>query len=305
MKQKYIPHLAEFFFQPDFSWTLDQANSLYTQSPQSDRIHYSDCIAGMHAMDAESVDLIIADSPFGINFTGKEAMYNRNTENVIKAYHEIDTQDYFDFSQEWIAELPRIMKKDASAYLFSGYTNLEAILAGIRKAGLTTINHCIWQYQFGLFTSRKFVSAHYHLLLVAKSPHYYFNRIKHYQSDIWSDLPRTYKRGELKNGTKLPEKLVQRCLDYSSQPGDLILDPFLGNGTTAIVAKKTFRHYVGFEINRKMRPIITKGLKNAVLGEGYIPYADLVDSPEVLKERVGYRRAYQKYLKLKMVNCST
>lgn len=292
--------MAEFSFQPDESLSREAADQLYQTSPNKykEQITYGDCIAGMAQMDAESVDLVIADPPFGIGFSGKETVYNRNKKMVIGDYCEID-EGYDAFSKAWIGHLPRVMKPAASAYIFSGYTNLEFVLAGIRQAGLTLVNHCIWAYPFGVFTTQKFVSSHYHLLLVAKSPRYYFNRIRHYQADVWGDLPRDYKTREKKNGTKLPVGLVKRCIDYNSRPGDLVLDPFLGNGTTAVAAKANFRHYCGFEINDRMKKIIGYNLRNCETGSGYVPYADLLPTPEELGLRKGYQRAYKEYLKRK------
>jgi site-specific DNA-methyltransferase (adenine-specific) len=152
------------------------------------------------------------------------------------------------------------MKEKASAYIFSGYTQLRHVLNAIEEAKLTLINHIVWHFQFGVYTTRKFVTSHYHVLFVVKNPRsYYFNKIEHYPEDVWN-IKRPYFKGKIKNGTKLPEDVVHRCLDFSSKPGDLIFDPFMGNGTTAIVAKKMDRHYLGFESNLLMKAIIIQNL---------------------------------------------
>jgi DNA modification methylase len=143
-KKKYIAHLAEFSFQPDESLSRETAEQLYQtrQNQYNEQITYGDCIAGMGKMDAESVDLVVADPPFGIDFSGKESIYNRNKDLVVGNYQEIG-DEYEEFSEAWIGQLPRIMKKTASAYIISGYTNLEFVLPGIRKAGLKVINHLV------------------------------------------------------------------------------------------------------------------------------------------------------------------
>ena len=85
------------------------------------------------------------------------------------------------------------MKPTSSAWIISGYTNLEYVLESLRKNKLILINHIMWKYQFGTFTSRKFVSSHYHLLFVVKDPkNYFFHRITHYNLDVWDNIPRTY-----------------------------------------------------------------------------------------------------------------
>jgi len=257
-----------------------------------DRIHYSDNIEGMKKLQDESIDCVIADPPFGLSFTGKESIYNRDRRFVRNGYREIKN-DYEKFSETWIRELPRVMKKTATAWIFSGWTNLFDILNALKKTDLLLINHIIWRYQFGVFTDRKFVTSHYHLLFLAKSRDYYFNKVMHYPLDVW-EINRTYRKGEVKNATKLPNEVVQRCVDFSTRPGDLVMDPFMGNGTTALVAKGSFRHYVGFELNRAMKPVIDAALSSIELGEFYIPYSERED--ELVKS------ARKKYGSMKSVS---
>ncbi|MFW9919517.1 MAG: DNA-methyltransferase [Candidatus Thorarchaeota archaeon] len=278
-KTRYIPHRAAAEFEPTEDWTKEEARQIYRSREFSfpvDRIHYQDCIKGMKQLPTESVDVIIADPPFGISFTGKEAIYNRDDSLVAEGYHEIE-EDYDTFTIRWMKELPRILKRTGTAWIFSGWTNLRQVLDAIDKVNLSLINHIIWKYQFGVFTKRKFVTSHYHLLFLAKHPKdYYFNKIEHYPLDVW-DINRTYKKGEKKNGTKLPTELVMRCVDFSTRPGDLVLDPFMGNATTAVACKGAFRHYIGFEINTTMKDIIDYNVGLLEIGELFIPYVDRKD----------------------------
>jgi site-specific DNA-methyltransferase (adenine-specific) len=243
-----------------FDWTIEEAELLYKRNSFNDKIIFEDCIEGMKEIPKASIDLIIADPPFGIKFDGKGSQYNRKKNLVIENYQEI-LSNYNEFSSQWIDQLPRIMKDSGSAYIFSGWNNLKDILIAIDNSKLTVLNHNIWKYQFGVYTMKKFVSSHYHVLLVIKNPKkYFFNKIEHYPEDVWT-IPRKYMKGQEKNGTKLPEKLVEKLINFSSKPGDLILDPFMGNGTTAICAKSMFRHYLGFETNEKMKSIIRNNLE--------------------------------------------
>ena len=77
-KNKYIPHLAEFFFHPEPDWSNIQAHDMYysKENKLHEKLYYRDCISGMKNMPLASVDLIIADPPFGIDFSGKESIYN-------------------------------------------------------------------------------------------------------------------------------------------------------------------------------------------------------------------------------------
>ncbi len=301
-KRKYIPGLAAMKFRPRPDWLIPKAQEMCDNRIREvpgfgiDKVHYEDCIAGMQRMPKKCVDLIIADPPFGIDFSGKDAMYNRKSNLVIDGYHEVGNE-YRSFSVDWISELPRIMKDDASAYVFSGWNNLEHVLAAARLAGLTLLNQIIWQYQFGVFTRTKYVTSHYNVLLLVKDlEKYYYHKIEHYPLDVW-EIPRRYRRGKEKNGTVLPVEVVRKCIDFSSKPGDLVFDPFMGNGTTAVVAKENFRHFLGFELNENLRDLITENLNATTVGKEYTPYASRLPTPEDLKKK--YPRAYKIYMKSK------
>jgi site-specific DNA-methyltransferase (adenine-specific) len=248
----------------------------------------------MKKLPEACIDLVIADPPFGIDFNGKSGVYNRDEALVVEGYGEIG-ESYEEFTTNWMSELPRIMSEQASAYIFSGWNNLEAVLRGARKAGLTTINHLIWNYQFGVYTKKRFVTSHYHILFLAKNPdQYFFNKIQHYPEDVWR-IKRSYMTGQKKNSTKLPVEVVERCIDFSSKPGDVVLDPFIGNGTSGVAAKANWRHYVGFEVNQELREIIESEVDTVQPGETYIPYTDRLPSIDELAKR--YPRAYQEYLR--------
>lgn len=297
--RRYIPNLAEFYFKPLHDWSIDEAKKLYFSTIKSskielNRIKYIDCIEGMKELPASCIDLVIADPPFGIDFDGKSGVYNRDEALVVEGYGEIG-ESYEEFTINWMSELPRIMSEEASAYIFSGWNNLEAVLRGARKAGLSTINHLIWNYQFGVYTKKRFVTSHYHILFLAKNPdQYFFNKIQHYPEDVWR-IKRSYMTGQKKNSTKLPVEVVQRCIDFSSKPGDVVLDPFMGNGTSAVAAKANWRHYVGFEVNQELQEIIESEIDSAQPGESYVSYTNRLPSIDELAKR--YPRAYQEYLK--------
>jgi hypothetical protein len=153
----YIPHLAEFYFEPTFDWSYKEAENLFANKVHTldefnqDTVNFIECIEGMKRLPKSSIDLIVADPPFGIDFDGKSSVYNRDEALVIGGYEEAQGS-YTEFTKQWMNQLPRIMKKDASVYVFSGWTNLGAILTAANEAGLTTLNHLIWHYPFGVYT---------------------------------------------------------------------------------------------------------------------------------------------------------
>lgn len=302
-KEPYIPHLAEFYFKPTHDWDVLDAKELYyanKDKPEFNKVYNENCLITMQNMIDRhfKVNLIIADPPFGLDFSGKESVYNRDEDNVVDGYVEIPLEDYEDISNKWIKLASQLLEESGSMYIISGWTNLKYILNAISDTDLTLMNHIIWKYNFGVFTSKKFVSAHYHILYLVKNPKkYFYNRITHYNEDVWT-IDREYNPNKLKNGTKLPQKLIQKIIDFSSEPGDIIYDPFLGNGTTIEVAKKCYRCGCGSELNSNAINMIINNINTAVEGEFYTKtYTERLPTHEELsKINAEYKRAYNIYL---------
>lgn len=218
----------------------------------------------MKTIPDETIDLVVTDPPFAINFKAKKANYNRTASRVLSGYNEINVEDYYKFTNNWMRQVKRVLKKSGSMYVFSGWNNLKDILTALDVNGFTTINHIIWKYQFGVVTAKKFVTSHYHCLFVCKNDKmrkfFPYSRFKknaktsdgkslHYRDkeDVWI-IKREYWTGDDKTPTKLPAEIVKKILQYSSEKNDLILDPFLGSGQVAVISKMLGRKYLGFEI---------------------------------------------------------
>ncbi len=228
------------------------------------KIYNMDCINGMKCIPNNSIDLVITDPPFAIDFKAKRNNYHRTASRVIEGYNEIPKEEYYDFTLKWMKEIYRVLKDSGSMYVFSGWNNLKDILVSIDEIGFITVNHIIWKYQFGVVTKRKFVTSHYHCLYVCKNdekrkffPYSRYGKEEddkeggslHYKDkeDVWI-IKREYWTGDQKTPTKLPAELIKKILMYSSEEGDIVLDPFLGSGQVAVVSKMLGRKYIGFEI---------------------------------------------------------
>ncbi len=228
-----------------------------------------DCISGAreHLQD-NSVDLIITDPPYGIRGDNLHQHYNRDERCVIPGYVEIPAHEYADFSACWTREAERVLRPGGSLYAVSGYTNLYHILHALKQTSLVEINHIIWKYRFGVFTRRKYISSHYHILFYEKpGGRRVFNLECRYglseknddgrspntsdREDVWL-INREYKPGQQKNKNELPVSLLTKMLQYSSNEGDLVCDFFLGGFSTAKAAIGLNRRVVGFEISEQM-----------------------------------------------------
>ena len=227
-------------------------------------LYNDDCIEGAikHLKD-DSIDLIISDPPYGINGDKLHQHYNREESYVLDGYIEIPSDEYPDFSQKWIQQAERVLRPGGTIYIVSGYTNLVHILNSLKSTSLEEVNHIIWKYNFGVYTKKKYISSHYHILYYKKSGgHSTFNQFvrfgqedlnergksKNYsdREDVWV-INREYMKGQVKNKNQLPLELLKKIILYSSNEGDTVCDFFLGGFGTAKVALGLGRRAVGFE----------------------------------------------------------
>ena len=239
---------------------------------QPARIHGStfyncDCISGASEYIPDgSVDLIITDPPYGIQGDRLHRHYNRNEGFVAGGYQEVPQQEYAEFSRRWIRQAERMLRPGGSIYVVSGYTNLADVLVALRETSLIEINHIIWKYSFGVFTRRKYISSHYHILFYGKpGGRRTFNPESRYglaerdrsgrscnnadREDVWV-INREYKPGRLKNKNELPLQLLVKMIQYSSNENDHIVDLFLGGFSTAKAAIGLGRRVTGFEVSK-------------------------------------------------------
>ncbi len=242
-----------------------------------------DCISGAaeHIAD-NSVDLIITDPPYGINGDLLHRHYNRDEDFVVNGYVEIPRAEYADFSIRWIQEAERVLRPGGSIYIISGYTNLIDLLNALKTTKLREVNHIIWKYNFGVFTRRKYVSSHYHILFYEKTgSKRTFNLESRYglnektiegrslnnfdREDVWI-INREYKPGRMKNKNELPTKLLIKMIQYSSNEGEVVADFFCGGFSTAAVAMGLNRRFIGFEISRQIFEAKVHEIQNLVPG---------------------------------------
>ena len=127
------------------------------------------------------------------------------------------------------------------------------------------LNHAIWHYSWGVYTKRRFVTSHYHILLLVKNPKkYQFYKQKHYYEDVlyWKEYNRGNDPDRIKgHPCQLPLVLLETLILTSSSSGDLVGDVFSGSGGTILAARRTGRNVIGFELREEYEPIIKQKVK--------------------------------------------
>ncbi len=213
-----------------------------------------DAIELMQTLPGESVDLVCTDPPYNLR---------KNYGNNIdwKQWHEYET-----FTRRWLMETKRILKPTASLYIFMGVQFISQLFLILQDMGLHLNSWITWHYTQGMGRTKGFSPRHEDILYFTKSDKYTFNldaiRIpqKYYRKrnnmkganpgDVWQFSHIHYSNPErLDHLTQKPEALMKRIILASSNEGDVVLDPFVGSGTTCVVANALKRKWIGIDIN--------------------------------------------------------
>lgn len=231
-----------------------------------DTIYQGDCIDVMNSLPAKSVDVIFADPPYNMQLGGD--LCRPDCSRVDAVNDEWDKfasfKAYDEFSVRWLKAARRVLKDDGTLWVIGSYHNIFRVGAQLQDMGFWILNDIIWEKTNPMpnFKGTRFTNAHETLIWCAKSDKskYTFNyeSMKAFNEDVqmrsdWH-LPICTGHERLKdaNGKKVhttqkPESLLYRVLMSSTNPNDVVLDPFFGTGTTGAVAKKLGRHYIGIE----------------------------------------------------------
>jgi len=227
------------------------------------RIICGDCIEVLGKAGEPFADLIFADPPFNIGY------------KYDKYYDKVKKKNYIAWTKDWMSICKKVLKPHGSFYIAIGddYAANVKILAD--ELGLIMRNWIIWHYTFGQQTKTKFARAHTHIFYFVKDQaNFTFNDyavrvpsdrqliyndrranpVGKMPDDVWNGFSRvcgTFKERAGWHPCQMPESLLKRIIAASSNPGDCVLDPFSGSGTTAAAACQLGRNYVGVEISEQ------------------------------------------------------
>jgi modification methylase len=231
-----------------------------------DTILVGDCIAHMNALPAGSVDLIFADPPYNLQLEqGLTRPDQSKVDGVDDQWDKFDSFAHYDvFTRAWLKAARRILKPDGAIWVIGSYHNIFRVGAALQDLDFWMLNDIVWRKANPMpnFRGTRFTNAHETLIWASKSrasrPTFNYEQLKLGNDDVQmrSDwlFPICTGAERLKGDddeklhpTQKPEALLYRVLAATTKPGDVVLDPFFGTGTTGAVAKKLGRHFIGIE----------------------------------------------------------
>ena len=239
-----------------------------------------DCVEMMRKIPAGSVDMIFADPPYNLQLKGDLHRPNNSKVDAVDDHWDqfASFKDYDKFTREWLSAARDALKDDGTMWVIGSYHNIFRVGAILQDLGFWILNDIVWRKTNPMpnFRGRRFTNAHETMIWVAKSEKskYRFNyeSMKSLNDDLqmrsdWT-LPICNgseriknEEGEKGHATQKPESLLYRVLMACTQPGDLVLDPFFGSGTTGAVAKKLGRDWIGIEREDDYIKLATKRIK--------------------------------------------
>ena len=240
-----------------------------------------DCIEAMNALPEASVDLIFADPPYNLQLRGD--LHRPDNSKVDAVDNDWDQfasfKKYDQFTQAWLKAAKRLLKPNGAIWVIGSYHNIFRVGHELQNQGFWMLNDVVWRKSNPMpnFRGKRLTNAHETLIWASKSEgsKYTFNyeALKalnegvQMRSDWVLPICTGHERlknemGEKAHPTQKPESLLHRVLVATTNPGDVVLDPFFGTGTTGAVAKKLGRDYIGIEREKAYRDVAEKRLKS-------------------------------------------
>jgi len=237
------------------------------------KLFCGECIQELNKMTEESVSCIFADPPYRISNdgitckSGRMASVNKGSWDRSMGFHEDHK-----FNQDWLKACDRVLYPNGTIWISGTYHIIHSIATALLEMDYYIINEIIWQKPNAApnMGCRCFTASHETLIWAKKNKkakHTFnyetmksLNEGKQMRS-IWQ-IPTTPKREKVygSHPTQKPYELLERCIISSTNPGDTVLDPFCGSGTTGVVALKNNRNFIGIEIDKDFCELTRKRL---------------------------------------------
>ena len=247
--------------------TLAQPSNVLPLALPLGQILAGDCIAQLKTLPDASIDLVFADPPYNLQLGGDLSRPDQSfVDGVDDAWDKFASFSEYDaFTKDWLREVARVLKPNATLFVIGSYHNIFRVGTILQDLGFWILNDIVWRKTNPMpnFRGRRFTNAHETLIWAARSSetkNYTFNYEalkagnddRQLRSDWIFPLCTGEERIKDESGykahpTQKPEALLARILMSATKPGDVVLDPFFGSGTTGAVAKRLGRAFIGIE----------------------------------------------------------
>lgn len=238
-----------------------------------DKIYNMNCLDFMKNVKDNSIDLIFADPPYNLsksNFKMKFSKTGGSDLNTDKgSWDKMAKDDFEKFTEEWLKESFRILKKTGSIWVAGTYHNIHLTGYLLEKIGFEILNEILWHKTDATpnLSCTRFVADHENFLWARKEKKNVFNYEEMKKMNGGKQMRSIWAKGKTSGGkrihpTQKPEWLLERVILATSKKNGIVFDPFLGSGTTAVVAKKLGRQYLGTELGRDYFKLAEMRIKN-------------------------------------------
>ena len=251
---------------------------------EADRIIVGDCIAAMDAMPAKSVDLVFADPPYNLQLGGDLHRPDNSKVDAVDDHWDrfASFEEYDAFTRAWMTAARRVLKDDGALWVIGSYHNIFRVGSVLQDLDFWVLNDVVWRKTNPMpnFKGTRFTNAHETLIWAAKSRgqrRYTFNydalKVANDDLQMRSDWTIPLCTGEERvkgedglkaHPTQKPEALLHRVLLASTRPGEIVLDPFFGTGTTGAAAKRLGRRFIGIERETEYARVAEKRISEVV-----------------------------------------
>lgn len=244
---------------------------------ETNKIYNIGCLDFMKKIVNNKIDLIFADPPYnlsGSKFNIKFVQSGGSDLNTDKGeWDQFETLDrYEEFTKAWLSECFRILKEDGSIFVGGTYHNVYVVGYIMQKLGFTLLNEILWHKTDATpnISCTRFVADHENFVWARKGKKHKFNYQQLKSMNGGTQMRSIWSKGKTTGGKKIhptqkPEWLLHRIITAASNKGDIVFDPFIGSGTTAVVAKQLSRIYLGTEINKDYYKLAQRRLNSILL----------------------------------------
>ena len=220
------------------------------------KIYNQDCLEGMKYIPCKSIDLIVTDPPYKTTSRGSSGGTGGILKEEINKRGKVFKHNDIEFN-EWLPELYRVLKDTGHAYIMSNNKNLKDMLMEIENVGFNIYKTLIWAKNSPI-TNMYYMDSHEYIIFCRKGKAKRINNCGT-KSVLNVDNPRNKV-----HPTEKPVELMEVLINNSSQEGELVLDPFMGSGSTAIACINTKRNFIGFELDEKYYKTAVDRINNII-----------------------------------------